>query len=38
MRCHELTDEEWAIIEPLLPKRSRALPRVGDRRGPGGIL
>lgn len=29
---HELTDEEWAIIAPLLPNRPRSIARVADRR------
>jgi transposase len=32
MRRHELSDEEWAIIEPLLPNKPRGVPRVDDRR------
>ena len=32
MRRHELTDYEWAIIEPLLPNKPRGVPRVNDRR------
>ena len=38
MRRHELTDEEWAIIEPLLPNKPRGVPRVDDRRVLNGIL
>jgi hypothetical protein len=38
MRRHELSDEEWAIIEPLLPRKSRGVPRVDDRRVINGIL
>ena len=38
MRRHELTDVEWAIIEPLLPQRSRGVKRVDDRRVINGIL
>lgn len=38
MRRHELTDEEWEIIEPLLPRNSRGVPRVDDRRVINGIL
>jgi len=38
MRRHELTDEEWEIIEPLLPQNSRGVPRVDDRRVINGIL
>ena len=38
MRRHELSDEEWAIIEPLLPTNIRAIERVDDRRVINGIL
>jgi transposase len=38
MRRHELTDEEWAIIQPLLPNKVRGVPRVDDRRVLNGIL
>ena len=38
MRCHELSDEEWAIIAPLLPQNSRGVARVDDRRVINGIL
>ena len=38
MRRHELSDEEWAIIEPLLPNKPRGVPRVDDRRVINGIL
>lgn len=31
MRCHELSDEEWSIIAPLLPNNSRGVARVDDR-------
>lgn len=31
-RRFELTDYEWSIIEPLLPQKSRGVPRVDDRR------
>ena len=33
MRRHELSDKEWSIIEPLLPRKSRGVKRVDDRRG-----
>lgn len=36
-RRHELTDFEWSIIEPLLPRKSRGVPRVDDRRVLNGI-
>ena len=38
MQRHELSDEEWAIIEPLLPNKPRGVPRVDDRRVINGIL
>ena len=37
-RRYELTDREWAIIEPLLPNKPRGVPRVDDRRVLNGIL
>lgn len=37
-RRYELTDEEWSIIEPLLPNKPRGVPRVDDRRVLNGIL
>ena len=37
-RRFELTDEEWAVIEPLLPNKVRGVPRVDDRRVINGIL
>ena len=38
MRRHELSDEEWAVIQPLLPNKPRGVPRVDDRRVLNGIL
>ncbi len=38
MRRNELSDEEWAIIAPLLPNNSRGIERVDDRRVINGIL
>jgi hypothetical protein len=29
---YELSDFEWAAIEPFLPNKSRGVPRVDDRR------
>ncbi len=37
-RRYELTDQEWTIIEPLLPNKPRGVPRVDDRRVLNGIL
>ena len=37
-RRYELTDREWAIIEPLLPNKPRGVARVDDRRVINGIL
>ena len=38
MRRHVLSDEEWAIIAPVLPTNSRGIERVDDRRVINGIL
>ena len=38
MRRHELSDNEWSIIQPLLPNKPRGVPRVDDRRVLNGIL
>ena len=38
MRRHELSDEEWEIIEPHLPQEVRGVERVDDRRVINGIL
>ena len=37
-RRYELTDQEWSIIEPLLPNKPRGVARVDDRRVLNGIL
>jgi transposase len=37
-RRFELTDAEWAFIEPLLPNKPRGVPRVDDRQTINGIL
>ena len=36
-RRYELTDFEWAIIEPLLPNKPRGVPRADDRKVLNGI-
>ena len=33
-----LSDEQWARLAPLLPKKPRAVPRVDDRRVISGIV
>ena len=40
MSRHDLTDEQWHILEPLLPKRTstRGRPRADDRQTLNGIL
>ena len=38
MHQHELTDEEWEIVQPLLAGKSRGVPRVDDRPAINGIL
>ncbi|WP_154663697.1 transposase, partial [Saccharomonospora iraqiensis] len=39
MRRHELTDEQWAVVEPLLPVSGvRGRPRVDDRQVINGML
>ncbi len=39
MRRHELTDEQWQVIEPLLPASgTKGRPRVDDRRVINGML
>lgn len=39
VRRHELTDEQWQVIEPLLPVSGvRGRPRVDDRRVINGML
>lgn len=38
LRRYELTDAEWAIIDPLLPRKSRGVARVEDRRVLNGIF
>ena len=38
MRRHELTNEQWKKIEPLLPKRTGPRAKKGDRRFVDGVL
>jgi transposase len=38
MARYDLTDLEWSVIEPLLPRKSRGVPRVDDRRFLNGIF
>jgi transposase len=38
LRRYELSDSEWAIIDPLLPRKSRGVPRAEDRRVLNGIF
>lgn len=38
MGRYDLTDFEWRVIAPLLPNKSRGVPRVDDRRVLSGIL
>ena len=38
MARFDLSDAEWAIIAPLLPNKSRGVPRVDDRRVLNGIV
>jgi transposase len=39
MEFHELSDEEWEIIEPLLPPKAKVgRPRADDRMVLNGIL
>jgi transposase len=35
---YELADYEWSIIKPMLPNKSRGVPRVNDRRVLNGIF
>ncbi len=32
MARYDLSDQEWAVIAPLLPNKPRGVPRVNDRR------
>jgi len=35
---YELSDQEWAAIKPMLPNKSRGVPRVDDRRVLNGVF
>jgi transposase len=35
---YELNDYEWSVIKPMLPNKSRGVPRVDDRRVLNGIF
>jgi len=35
---YELSDYEWSVIKPMLPNKSRGIPRVDDRRILNGIF
>jgi transposase len=35
---YELTQHEWTAIKPMLPNKSRGVPRVNDRRVLNGIF
>jgi transposase len=35
---YELSDYEWSVIRPMLPNKSRGIPRVDDRRILNGIF
>ncbi|MGB0683589.1 MAG: IS5/IS1182 family transposase, partial [Magnetovibrionaceae bacterium] len=37
MSRYDLSDFEWSAIEPILPQKSRGVPRVDDRRVLNGI-
>lgn len=38
MARYDLTDAEWLVIQPVLPQKSRGVPRVDDRRVLNGIF
>ena len=38
MARYDLTEAEWSIIQPVLPQKSRGIPRVDDRRVLNGIF
>lgn len=38
VRRHELTDQEWELLAPLIPRASTGRPRVEDRRVINGMV
>lgn len=38
MSRYDLSDFEWSVIQPILPQKSRGVPRVDDRRVLNGIF
>ena len=38
MARYDITDAEWSVIQPVLPQKSRGVPRVDDRRVLNGIF
>ncbi|WP_372462113.1 IS5 family transposase [Streptomyces endocoffeicus] len=38
MRRHELTDREWELLAPLIPRAATGRPRVGDRQVVNGMV
>ena len=38
VRRHELTDAEWTVLEPLLPRQAMSRPQADDRRVLNGIV
>nr|WP_256226727.1 IS5 family transposase [Streptomyces sp. PAN_FS17] len=38
MRRHELTDQEWELLDPLIPRASTGRPRVSDRQVINGMV
>jgi len=37
MARYEMSEFEWSVIEPILPNKSRGVPRVDDRRVLNGL-
>jgi transposase len=38
MSRYDMSDFEWSAIQPILPQKSRGVPRVDDRRVLNGIF